>query len=230
MKPRKFLILAFYSFLLLLLSCGRIPTATPVPTLVNSAATETVIAARIIASITAAAHVLQPTPEPTLIPTLVSTMPTDLAPTLTRPRPILTWTTVRMIPSSTPPPSRRLYPAPAITSQSKDASIRSEGLYVSWSFPSQLSFDEWFEITGWKEGKSNDRHSMHWTQELRFLLDRQQVWDYTDRSNIHALSGLKWIAENGSGQYNLSIRVIRGKEGKLLDVLSPESQAYPFKW
>jgi len=195
------------SILAIVLS-GCITFTAPTPTQVP--ASPTVVPASptpVIIVVTAT-----PLPPATPVPATPTSLPT--------PTPLIVVITATPPPSATPTPTAmptRSYPAPMFIGPFKNETLYPGDIVIRWEWPFELGEDEYFEVLGWKEIKP-ERHSLTWTKERswRFVLNA---------GNYHMFP---WIS--GLGQYYFAVKVIRGKDGKWLGDLSPESAPYPWRW
>lgn len=209
-------VLITMSFVSACASVTPVPTAIPTP---DARATETRIAANIFATQTASAPTLTKTPADTATP-----LPTNTSTVTLTPSPTNTSTpTSTPLPTNTPRPLPTAVPfvkgglkysAPQITTQQTNPTLYPGDIVLTWSFQETLEDDEWFEVRGWKEGK-NERNSLAWVKEKSYLF-RVRFGSIPD-----------WVS--GLGQYYLSVRVIKGQNGKWQADLSDESVP-PFKW
>jgi hypothetical protein len=192
-----------------LISCGRLATPTSVSPTVNTIVTETALANRVFGTLTAIAKI------PSATATATSTQTLAQAPN--SPTGIMRTRAV-VAPSPTATSVKTTYPAPVITSPMNNPTFFPGDLVITWSFPYSLKEDEWFEVLGWKENKPNERNSMGWTKEQSFVFKRKDYY----------LPQFSFVA--GMGQYYLCVQIVRGKDGKNLGILSPESRSFPWRW
>ena len=110
------------------------------------------------------------------------------------------------VPPEVPTPMVRQYPAPVLVSPDDDARFATgEMVTVHWTWDGELGPDEYFDVRLWQEGAPN--YGVGWSRE-----------------------GTYGVAGEPNVIYYWSIAVIRGRDGQMLEQLSPQSPPRRLSW
>jgi hypothetical protein len=122
------------------------------------------------------------------------------------PSPTPTATPIPPTATAVPSPTPISYPAPILLEPPNGASFNGKKVTLRWQWAGELGPDEHFDVRVFREGEPH--WGIAWTEVTEYLLD------------LDPMSG---------GTYYWSIAVLRGKGGKVEEILSPESEVWSFK-
>lgn len=110
------------------------------------------------------------------------------------------------VPPGVVPPGPRRYPAPVLLSPHDGAQFAAgQAVPVRWTWDGDLGEDEYYDVRLWQEGAPH--YGVGWSKESTYGV----------------------VGEPGTTYY-WSIAVIRGRDGQMLEQLSPESPPRTISW
>ncbi len=180
---------------------SHMPSATAMPSATPTLAA-IATATAVTPSATPTATATETTPPATVTPTETPTE-TAAPPTATPVPPTNTPRPPTATPTATRTPTPDPYPAPVLIAPADAA--RAPQVELTWTWPSQLKENEWFDVQVWQEGE--EPHGIAWVKEQSLLVGGNMA----------------------RGVYRWRIVVIQGQGGQVEKVLTPPSETRTFE-